>query len=141
MVDALSVAVPGGQMSVSPVAVMGKSMSGREDSTSMGLQYLFKNRIAPDDFVQMLYDTDAEFAIVDVADVANAIYKAATTKGLHGKNYLLSSRTFPVSDLTLMLNGQDPKHDGKHIYQNALAERDLRVAFRPVKETLIAYSS
>ncbi len=40
--------------SVSPVAVFGKSMSNREDSTSTGLQYLIKNNIAPNPFVQML---------------------------------------------------------------------------------------
>jgi len=39
---------------VSPVGVMGMAMSKREDSTSMGLQFLFKNKIAPNPFIQML---------------------------------------------------------------------------------------
>jgi dihydroflavonol-4-reductase len=127
--------------SVSPVGVMGKSLSAREDSTSTGFQYLLKNKLAPDAFFQMLYDTDVELALVDVADVADAIYKAATTLGLHGKNYLLSSASYPISDITLMLNLENPKTEGTIIYQNALAKRDLAMSFRPVKETLVAYSS
>ncbi len=122
--------------SVSPVGVLGKSLSNREDSTSTGLQFLFKNKIAPNPFVQMLYDTNAQFAIVDVKDVATAIFKAATTKGLHGKNYLLSSESYPVSDLSLMLNDQAPKNSGAFIYQNNLATTDLEMQFRPVQKTL-----
>ena len=59
--------------SVSPVFVAGKSMSNREDSTSTGMQFLIKNKIAPDAFVQALYDNNVPFAIVAVEDVANAI--------------------------------------------------------------------
>ncbi len=126
--------------SVSPVVVMGKPLSNRADSTSVGIQYFFKNRIAPDDFFQMLYDTDAEFAVVDVSDVAEAIFRAATTKGLHGRNYLLSSQTFATSDLSRMLNFENARSDGKIIYENALAVKDLGISFRPVKETLTSYS-
>ena len=126
--------------SVSPVGVMGKSLSNREDSTSTGLQYLFKNKMAPNPFVQMLYDTNAEMALVDVKDVAEAVYKAATLSGLHGKNYLLSSESYPVSDISLMLNNQPPKNSGKIIYQNQLAERELGVHFQPVELTLNEYS-
>ncbi|TDU40180.1 hypothetical protein BXY82_2222 [Gelidibacter sediminis] len=122
--------------SVSPVAVFGESMSKREDSTSTGLQFLIKNNLAPNAFVKMLYDTDAEFAVVDVNDVAHGIYKAATTFGLHGKNYLLSSETYPVSDVSLMLNGKQPKNQPKIIYQNRLAVQDLKIPFRTVKATL-----
>ncbi len=126
--------------SVSPTGVMGKSLSTREDSTSTGLQFLFKNKIAPNPFVQMLYDTNVEFAIVDVQDVAEAIFKAATTSGLHGKNYLLSSESYPVSDLTLMLNNESPKNKALIIYKNDLAQKELGMNFRPVKETLNNYS-
>lgn len=126
--------------SVSPVGVMGKSLSNREDSTSTGLQFLFKNKIAPNPFVQMLYDTNAEMALVDVADVAEAVFKAATTSELHGKNYLLSSESYPVSDISLMLNHQDPKNSANVIYQNTLAMKDLGMKFRPVQETLNNYS-
>ncbi len=121
---------------VSPVGVMGKAMSNRGDSTSMGLQFLFKNKIATNPFIQMLYDTDAEFAIVNVKDIAQAVYKAATTKGLHGKNYLLSSETYPVSDISLMLNNKKPKNDAKIIYQNKLVKQELGIKFQSVLQTL-----
>ncbi|MDP2686023.1 MAG: NAD-dependent epimerase/dehydratase family protein [Aequorivita sp.] len=127
-------------ISVSPVGVMGKSLSTREDSTSTGLQFLFKNNIAPNPFVQMLYDTNAEMAVVDVADVAEAIFKVATISGLHGKNYLLSSESYPVSDLSLMLNHKSPKNNGSIIYSNGLSQRELGIKFRPVQETLNNYS-
>ena len=124
---------------VSPVSVMGKSLSKREDSTSTGLQFLIKNNIAPDDFIQAIYDNDVPFAIVDVADVANATYKAATTKGLHGKDYLLTSETYKVSDIRAMLNHNEPKEKAQIVYKNNLAKTDLGVKFRPVKETLNNY--
>lgn len=126
--------------SVSPVAVMGKSLSSRQDSTSGGLQFLFKNKIATNPFVQMLYDKDVAFAIVDVADVAEAIYKAATTQGLHGKNYLLSSETYKVSDISLMLNRQEPKHQPKIIYENELAKKELGIQFKPAKISFNQFS-
>ncbi|EPR74181.1 putative dehydrogenase [Winogradskyella psychrotolerans RS-3] len=128
-------------VSVSPVMVMGKSLSNREDSTSTGIQYLFKNKIAPNPFIQMFYDDDIEMAIVNVKDVGRAVYKAATIPGLHGKNYLLSSETYPVSDVTLMLNNKTPKHAAKIIYQNQLAERDLGLPFQSVSKTLNQYNS
>ncbi len=127
--------------SVSPVGVMGKSLSNREDSTSSGLQFLFKHNIALNPFVQMLYDTNAEMATIDVRDVAEAVYNAATIPGLHGKNYLLSSETYSVSDMSLMLNQQEPENQSKIIYQNQLATNDLGILFRPVKETLNNYSN
>lgn len=126
---------------VSPVMVIGKALSNREDSTSSGLQFLFKNKIAPNDFIQFLYDNDVPFALVDVADVALAVFKAATTKGLHGKDYLLSSETYSVSDVHLMLNHQEPKEKSKQVYKNALARNDLQMPFRTVKETLSKYSN
>lgn len=125
---------------VSPVGVMGKSLSNREDSTSSGLQHLIKNKIAPNDFIQSLYDNDVPFALVDVQDVANAIYKIATKNGLHGKDYLLSSETYPISDMHQMLNGNPPKGKGVIRYKNDLAKRDLNIDFRPVFETLKNYS-
>lgn len=124
---------------VSPVMVMGKAMSNREDSTSTGLQFLIKNNIAPDDFIQALYDNDIPFAIVDVEDVAKATFKAATTKGLHGKDYLLTSETYKISDMSAMLNHQEPKEKPSIIYKNDLAKKDLGIQFRPVKETLNNY--
>lgn len=127
--------------SVSPVAVMGKSLSQREDSTSSGLQFLFKNKIAPNPFVQMLFDTDAEFAIVDVKDGANAIFKASTTKGLHGKNYLLSSESWKVSDITKMLNNEKPNGKAKVVYKNDKAKQELGMVFNPAEVPFKEYGN
>ncbi|WP_178983536.1 NAD-dependent epimerase/dehydratase family protein [Winogradskyella helgolandensis] len=128
-------------VSVSPVMVMGKSLSNREDSTSTGIQYVFKNKIAPNPFIQMFYDEDIEMAIVNVKDVATGVFKAATIPGLHGNNYLLSSETYPVSDVTLMLNNKSPINKSKIIYQNQMAERDLGLPFQSVSKTLNQYNS
>ncbi|WP_317198437.1 NAD-dependent epimerase/dehydratase family protein [Salegentibacter lacus] len=127
--------------SVSPVMVMGKSLSTRGDSTSTGLQFLIKNKIAPDDFIQTLYDNNVPFAVVDVEDVANATFNVATKKGLHGKDYLLSSETYKVWDIHQMLNHKEPKEKAQVVYKNDLAKIDLGIQFRPVKETLSSYSS
>ncbi len=125
---------------VSPVGVMGKALSKREDSTSMGLQFLFKNKIAPNPFIQMFFDNDIYFAIVDVEDVAVCVYKAATTNGIHGKNYLISSESYKVSDINLMLNNKEP--DGKPIivYRNDLARKELGINFNPAKAPLNRFS-
>ena len=128
-------------VSISPVMVMGKSLSNREDSTSTGIQFLFKNNIAPNPFIQMFYDEDIDLAIVNVIDVAEGVYKAATISGLHGKNYLLSGETYPVSDVSLMLNNQAPKTSARIIYQNQLAGRELGLQFQSVRDTLRQYSN
>ncbi len=126
-------------VSVSPTGVMGPALSRREDSTSMGIQYLFKNHIAPDPFVQMMFDQDIYFAVVDVADVGQAICKAATLDGLHGKNYLLSTDSWRVSDLGLMLNKKEPKGPSKTVYSNALASRELGIQFHSAEVPLNQY--
>ena len=125
---------------VSPVGVMGKALSAREDSTSMGVQYLFKNKIAPNPFFQIFYDQDIDWAIVDVADVAACIYQAAVIRGIHGRNYLLSSESYPVSDITLMLNQQEPICRPRMVYLNDLARKELSVSFRPASVSLWQYS-
>ncbi len=127
--------------SVSPVMVMGKSLSNREDSTSTGLQFSFKNKIAPNLVIQMFYDKDVDFAIVNVKDVAEGVYKAATISGLHGKNYLLSSETYSVSDISAMLNNKKPKNQPKIIYQSQMAERELGLPFQSVEATLNQYAN
>lgn len=126
--------------SVSPVMVMGKSLSNRKDSTSTGIQFLIKNKIAPDDFIKNLYDNNVPFAVVDVEDVANATYKVATKKGLHCKDYLLASETYTILDIHQMLNHKEPKEKAQIVYKNDLAKMDLGIQFRPVKETLRSYS-
>lgn len=122
--------------SISPVWVTGNSLSTRPDSTSMGMQYLIKNKLAPNPFVEMLFATDAVFAMVDVRDVANAIFQAATTTGLHGKNYLVSSESYAVSDITSMLNGGGPLADAAVVYDSSLAADELGVSFIASRETL-----
>ena len=126
--------------SVAPVGVMGKSLSSRQDSTSTGLQFLFKNKIAPNPFIQMFYDNDIYFALVDVADVAEAVFKAATIKNIHGQNYLLSSESYRVSDMSLMLNNQAPKGKPEIVYSSELAKKDLGMHFKPASVPLNNYS-
>jgi len=127
--------------SVSPVGVMGKSLSNRQDSTSTGIQFLFKNKIAPNPFIQMIYDVDVLWALVDVEDVADAIFKAAIIKNIHGKNYLLSGESYRVSDVTLMLNNQPPVGKPEIVYSSELAIKDLEISFKPVSISLNNYSS
>ncbi|SHG20474.1 hypothetical protein SAMN05444483_10638 [Salegentibacter echinorum] len=124
---------------VSPVMVMGKSLSNREDSTSCGFQFLIKNKIIPDEFLKDLFENDVDLALVDVEDVSHAIFKAATTKGLHAKDFLLSSESYKVSDVHAMLNHKKPKEEANIVYQNNLAQKDLGVQFRPVELTLNNY--
>lgn len=126
--------------SVSPVGVMGMAMSAREDATSMGIQFLFKNKIAPNPFIQMFYDLDVQWAVVDVADVGEAVYQAATRTGLHGKNYLITSESYRVSDISLMLNGKEPVGQPITVYSNALAQRELGIRFKPAKTPLHQYA-
>ncbi len=126
---------------VAPVGVMGAALSGRADSTSMGIQYLFKNWIAPNPFLQMLYDQDVEWANVDVGDVAEAVYQAATRTGLHGRTYLLASESYRVSDMREMLNGRPAVHGPTIVYDSALAQQELGVRFRPVRESLDSYNA
>jgi len=125
---------------VSPVGVMGKALSDREDSTSVGVQYLFKNKIVPNPFFQMFYDQDIDWAIVDVTDVAEGIYQATVMRGIHGRNYLLSSESYPVSDITLMLNEKEPICKPKIVYRNDLARKELGISFRPASVPLRQYS-
>ncbi|WP_296311662.1 NAD-dependent epimerase/dehydratase family protein [Winogradskyella sp. UBA3174] len=127
--------------SVSPTGVMGKSLSNREDSTSSDLQFLIKNKIAPNPFIQMLYDVDAEWALVDVKDIADGIYSASTKKGLHGKNYLLSSESWKISDVSAMLNEEKPIGNARIIYKNDAARKDLGIEFNPVVVPLTDFNN
>lgn len=128
-------------VSVYPVFVIGPALSNREDSTSMGMQYLFKNRIAPNPFVQMLFDNDVEFATVDVRDVAEGIFKAAITEGLRGKQYYMSNESWKVSDITRMLNGELVLEKPKFVYSGKKAEKDLAITFKPASISLNDYAA
>lgn len=128
-------------VSVYPVGVMGPALSQRDDSTSMGLQYLFKHKIAPNPFVQMLFDTDMEFAIVDVRDVAEGIYRAATTEGLHGKQYYLSNESWKVSDISRMLNSEPVQEKPRFVYSGKKAEKELGMSFKAAQVSFSDYAA
>ncbi len=126
-------------VSVFPVFVTGRQLSNRQDSTSMGMQFLFKNHIAPNPFVEMFYRENVEFAVVDVEDVADCVYKAATANGLHGKNYLLSGESWRVSDIALMLNKKAPEGASRIVYSANQATHYLGVHFKPAETSLGNY--
>ncbi len=126
---------------VSPVGVMGKALSAREDSTSIGLQHLIKHKIAPNDFIQTLYDLDVYWALVDVEDVAEGVYQATVMRGIHGRNYLLSSESYRISDQCLMLNQQESAGKPSIVYSNDLARKELGLSFRPASVPLRQYSN
>jgi len=128
-------------VSISPVAVMGKALSNREDSTAVGLQFLFKNKIAPNRFIELLYEQDVTFAMVDVADVAESAYKASIIKGNHGKNYLISSDSWKVSDISLMLNNLPPEGKPHIVYSSILAKKELGIQIKPSQVPLNKFGS
>jgi len=122
--------------SLSPTWVVGNSLSNRKDSTSGGMQYLIKNKIPANPFIEMLFATDTMFSMVDVRDVAEAVFQAATTKGIHGKNYLIANESYKVSDISRMLNKEASIREPAIVYDSALAKKDLGIAFIAVEETL-----
>ena len=122
--------------SISPTFVIGNSLSNRKDSTSAGMQYLIKNKILDNPFVEMLFATNTMFSMIDVRDVAEAVYQSATTKGIHGKNYLIANESYTVSDISLMLNNEEPVAKAAILYDSTLAKKDLGIAFIAAKETL-----
>jgi len=128
-------------VSVYPVGVMGPALSQRDDSTSMGLQYLFKHKIAPNPFVQMLYDNDMEFAIVDVRDVADGIFRAATKGGLHGRQYYLSNESWKVSDISRMLNSEPVQETRRFVYSGKRAEKDLGLSYKTAHVSFSDYAA
>ena len=128
-------------VTVSPVMVTGRAMSAREDCTSMGLQHLIQNKIAPNDFLKTLYDLDVYWALVGVEDVAEGVYKAAVIKGVHGRNYLLSSESYRISDISQMLNQKPPMGEAKIVYNSALAQKELEMQFKPARQVLHGFTA
>lgn len=122
--------------SVFPVFVVGAPLSARQDSSSVGLQFLIKNKMAPNPFMEMLTEQNVEFAMVDVKDVAESVFKAATTNGLHGKNFILSSESWKMSDISLMLNGKEPEGKARIVYSNDAATKNLGITFNPAEAPL-----
>ncbi len=122
--------------SISPVMVVGKSMSKRGDSTSTNMQALLKAKLAPNPFMEFLYAHDVLFSMVSVTDVAKAAFKAATLSGNHGENFLIATESYPVSDITNMLNGQASAHPGKQVYRNEKSKKLLGMTFLPIRNAL-----
>lgn len=122
--------------SISPTWVVGSSLSNRNDSTSGGMQYLIKNKIPANPFIEMLFATDTNFSMIDVRDVAEAVFQAATTKGIHGKNYLIANESYSISDISRMLNNEAPLREATIVYDSSLAKKELGIAFIAAKETL-----
>ncbi|MDB5013380.1 MAG: dihydroflavonol 4-reductase [Daejeonella sp.] len=127
-------------VSVYPTFVVGKPLSGRQDSMSVGMQYLFMNKIAPNDFIDMMYKQDVEFAMVHVKDVADSIFNAAVIPGINGKNYLLSCESWKISDISLMLNKQPVAGSSRTVYSSKLATQDLGINFKPAQVPLNEYA-
>ena len=100
------------------------------------MQYLIKNKIAANPFVEILFATDAEFSMIDVRDVAEAVFQAATTKKILGKNYLIANESYTVSDISRMLNNEAPHAKAAIVYDSSLAKKELGIAFIAAKETL-----
>lgn len=122
--------------SVSPTWVVGNPLSNRDDSTSVNLQYLIMNKTAANPFVAILFATNTMISMVDVRDVAEAVYQASTTWGIHGKNYLIANESYRVSDISLMLNNKPPLNEPEILYDSSLAKNDLGIAFISARETL-----
>jgi dihydroflavonol-4-reductase len=121
--------LPFGITSISPTFVVGNSLSDRKDFTSACMQYLIKNKIAAIPFVEMLFATDAMFSMIDVRDLAEAVYQAATTKGIYGKKYLIANESYSVPNISRMLNNEAPIAEAAIVYDSSLAKKDLGIAF------------
>ncbi len=127
-------------VSVYPTLVVGSPLSKTRKSESVESQVLFKKNKASTPMIQMLFDMDVEFAMVDVEDVAKAIYRAAIKENNHGEKYLLSSESFRVSDIHRIMNDQKPKKTSIIRYSGKKAEEDLDFTFRPVNIPLVNFS-
>lgn len=127
-------------VSVYPTLVVGSPLSKTRKSESVDSQVVFKKNEAPTPLIQMLFDMDVEFAMVDVEDVALAIYKAATKKTKQGEKYLLSGESFKISDIHRIMNDQKPKNKSVLRYSGKKAEQELRLNFKPVYIPLADFS-
>ena len=128
-------------VTVCPTFVVGPALSRRQDSTSQAFQFLAKQRLAPDDFFAMLWQADVEWALVDVLDVAEAINRAATTPGLHGRSYLVSGDSWRMSDIHRLLNQQEPERAPRTVYSSASASADLGVSPSSARVPLARYAA
>ncbi len=123
-------------VTVSPVLVIGDALSDKRDFSSQTLLRLIKNKVTDEPFVAGLFAADPMLSMVDVRDVAEAVFQSAVKPNLHGKNYLIAGESYKISDISLMLNSQPPVSDAAQTYSNALAKNDLGIDFISAKDTL-----
>lgn len=126
-------------VTVSPVLVIGNALSDKRDFSSQTLLRLIKNKVTDEPFVAGLFDADPLLSMVDVRDVAEAVFQSAVKSNLHSKNYLIAGESYKISDISLMLNGQPPVSDAAQTYSNALAKNDLGIDFINAGESLNNY--
>ncbi|MBT8298220.1 MAG: hypothetical protein HKP42_07800 [Maribacter sp.] len=62
-------------------------------------------------------------------------------KRLHAKNYLLSSESWKVSDISKMLNNEAPNGSAHIVCKNDAAKQDLGIDFNPAKVPLTAFGN
>lgn len=122
--------------SLSPTWVVGNPLSPRQDSTSIGMQLLIKNAMAVNPFMEAIIAQDILFSMVDVRDVAEAVFLCTLKNGIHGRNYLIANESYRVSDISRMLNRLQPLNEPLNLYSNSLAKKELGISFFPIKETL-----
>lgn len=128
-------------ISLYPGLIIGKPMSEARDSTSAGMLYLLKHKLMPNKMMEMVFEHDIDFAMVAVQDVAEAIFKAATKPGLHGKKYIISNETWAASDVNRMLNGEPPSGNTRMQYSNQEAVEELDLDFTPARVPLQDYGN
>jgi len=75
--------------------------------SQLACNFFLKIKLPQSIIWKCLYNNNVYFAVVDVADVSEAIYKAAITKIFMEKLFIVK-RNYRVSDVTLMLNNQPP---------------------------------
>lgn len=127
-------------VTVSPVFVIGSALSNKRETSSLTLLNLIKNKATDDPFAGGLFAADPLISMVDVRDVAAAVFQAAVKPNLHGKNYLLAGESYRVSDIHLMLNDQSPVSGAARTYSSALAKNDLGIDFTSAGESLNNHS-
>lgn len=128
-------------VSLFPTFVVGNPLSGRDSSTSVRVQNILKRNPVPFIFPDKMYDDTAKLAMVTISDVAKAVFKAAQSNGLHGGNFILSSESWKISDISLMLNNRLPAGKPTALYCNEMASRALGMTFKPVNKALRKFGS
>ena len=126
-------------VSLCPTLSVGAPLSGRDDSTSVGLQYLLKNKIPANPFLEMALAQDLEWAVVSVEDIGLAATQAIKTEGIHGERFIISSETRKTSDVSRILNNESPLNEASLVYDNSKAKKLLKINFQSSEDALSSY--